>query len=206
MLEVEEEEEEWANGVYSEEPPDDNAAVGEEALHRAAAGMGGRTCGPPVVAAVEEYASSSEPTYRRAAVAALSRLAEGCSTFFKKEYLQLALAFLTRVLIDNSPRVQFQSIQAIGRFADLFPEAIPDIGNLYFDTLVAIMGSADTSERVKGHSVSALINMCRTRDDNTDDDTQLLTGPRLDSLLSTLCQCLQNSSIHVQPVCLTLLG
>jgi HEAT repeat protein len=214
MCDVDEEDDEWATGDYSVDTPDDSSAVGEEAVERAASGMGGRMLAPPVIAIVERYSGSEDSKCRRAAVAALSRLAEGCTALFKKDYLQLTLAFFTRTLVDPSQRVQYQTIQAIGRLADLFPETVPDMVELYFVPLVELLGAEGTCDRVRGHVASAFINMIRPADEDgvglCDEGTRPtkmeLTAENLERLLSTLCSTLQMASIQVQPVCLTLLG
>jgi hypothetical protein len=121
MLEVEEEDGEWAEGVYSEEPADENSAVGDEAVERVAAGLGGKSVSDLVLALVQGYSPDGDYKKRRAAVAALCRLAEGSTKHFKK-YLQTALSFLTMALQDTSPRVRFEGIQTVGRFAVLYPE------------------------------------------------------------------------------------
>ena len=188
---------------------DDNYAVGEEAIERAASGMGGRVVGPAVVEAVQEYAASEDPVYRRAAVAALSRLAEGCTPLFKTTYLETAFTFLSEMLSDSSPRVQFQTIQAIGRLAELYPSSVATLIELYMTPLTALLGSADSIDKIKGHAASALINICRPRhDDQTGEETyaQDMSSDHLDALLSCLVNNLQTASIHIQPICLTLLG
>ena len=79
-LEVDDEDTEWAQGPYGDESVmDDNYVVGEEAIERVAAGMGGRMIAPLVFPAVEAFAKSSEWRHRRAAIAALGRLAEGAA-------------------------------------------------------------------------------------------------------------------------------
>ena len=79
MLEVDEEDSEWAKGTYTEEPDDENYVVGEEAIERVAAGMGGRLVIPPVLSAIQQFIPVADWKKRRAAVAALCRLAEGCT-------------------------------------------------------------------------------------------------------------------------------
>lgn len=59
------------------EQDDESETVGEEALERATAGMGGRVMAPPVSSAVTTLLSSPDPVHRRAAIAGLTRLAEG---------------------------------------------------------------------------------------------------------------------------------
>jgi importin-5 len=216
MLELEEDDHQWASQDYTEEVPDESAIIGEEAIERAAAGIG-RQLVPPVIQMVQEFSTNSNPHYRRAAVAALSRLAEGATEFFQKQYLEATLPFLRSALSDTSPRVRYQAIQAIGQFATLFPKLLSRIIEVYFDLLVNLMGDINQCDRVRGHAVSALINICRPHDDDDDDEnnegdgnvttTGLKLSPeQVNHLLSILCSAMQTTSIHVQPACLLLLG
>lgn len=108
MTEVEEEEADWVRGRYVDEPCDENYVVGEQAIERTAAGMGSRSVAPTILTLVQQYAGSAEWTQRRAAVAGLCRLVEGCSRDFYKNYFAEALNFLSNAITDRSPRVQFQ--------------------------------------------------------------------------------------------------
>jgi hypothetical protein len=110
-LEIEEEEAEWAAGPYTEEPTDENCAVGDEAIERVAAGLGGKSIAEPILALVQQFsAPGRDYKHRRAAVAALCRLAEGSAKYFKK-YMSQALVFLTASLQDASSKVKFEGIQ-----------------------------------------------------------------------------------------------
>lgn len=207
MLEIEENDDEWASQEYTEFPPDESAVIGEEAIERAAAGMG-RALIPPIVQMVQQFSGNSDSRYRRAAIAALSRLAEGATEIFKKEYLEMTIPFIAQSLSDSSPRVCFQAIQAIGQFANLYPRHIPVMIKNYLDILVEYMGNTSLCERVRGHAVSALINLCSLHDENENDDASglLLSPEQLDRLLSVLCSAMENTSINIQPACLLLLG
>jgi hypothetical protein len=111
MLEIEEEEAEWAAGAYTEEPTDENYCVGDEAIERVATGLGGKSIAEPILALVQQFsAPGMDYKHRRAAVAALCRLAEGSAKFFKK-YIPHAMAFLSASLQDPSSKVKFEGIQ-----------------------------------------------------------------------------------------------
>jgi len=82
MLEYEDEDLEWAKGSYVEEDLEDNCVLGEEALERAASGLGGRMVVPTALPLIQQFASMTASTSwrnRRAALAAIGRLAEGCT-------------------------------------------------------------------------------------------------------------------------------
>lgn len=112
-LELDEEEAEWAAGAYTEEPSDENCYVGDEAIERVATGLGGKSIAEPILALVQQFSAAGQDyKHRRAAVAALCRLAEGSAKFFKK-YMAQALAFLTASLQDASSRVKYEGIQVI---------------------------------------------------------------------------------------------
>ena len=158
MVDVEEEEHEWVAGRYSGETPDENYFVGEEAIERAAAGMGGKVVAPPVLAAVTQYATHAQWKYRRAAIAAMARLAEGCTAFFKP-HLNSAVEILSSALSDPSPRVQYEAVQFIGRLAPLFPEMSEPVIKAFLPVLSAKLADTTQCDRVRGHAASALITM-----------------------------------------------
>lgn len=201
ILEVDEAEDSWARGKYMSEPEDDeNFFVGEEALERAAAGMGGRVLVPSTFCLAQQYMASSEWAARRAAISGLCRLAEGCAKSFKS-YLPNALKFLEAALVDPSPRVRYQALETIGRFANLFPQSVPEMIGLFIPTMITLIQDPATCERVRGHALGALIDL-------TDPEScavNVLEG-HIEPLLRALSGCLQVASIEVQPLCLDLLG
>lgn len=200
MQEVEEEDAEWASGKYTEDGEDDNYFLGEEAIERAAAGMGSRVLAPPTLAMVTQYSSSTSSLQRRAAVAGLCRLAEGSPGAFKA-YFEQSLSFLTGAVQDSSPRVRYQAIECVGRFAALFPQHTEVLVHSFVPTLTSILGDAPTCDRVRGHCASALINLT-----NPEHCEEEMLVPYLEPLLSALVACLQHASVEVQPFCLDLLG
>ncbi|KAJ1437419.1 armadillo-type protein [Ochromonadaceae sp. CCMP2298] len=200
MLEVEEEDGEWAAGVYSEEPADENSSVGDEAVERMAAGLGGKSVSELVLAMVTQYSADPDYKKRRAAVAALCRLAEGSTKHFTR-YLPQALAFLTQALQDSSPRVRFEGIQTIGRFAVLYPELSAQLIGGFLPLLTQAMQGQGACDRVRGHAATALIDLLNP--DSCDLET---LSPVLEPLLQALLGCLQNAPLEVRSPCLVLLG
>jgi len=111
MLEVEEEEAEWAAGAYTEEPSDENYCVGDEAIERVATGLGGKSISEPILALAQQYfLKGKDYRYRRAAIAALGRLAEGSAKYFKR-YLNQAIQFIVASLQDPSSKVKYEACQ-----------------------------------------------------------------------------------------------
>jgi hypothetical protein len=199
-LEVDDEEDEWVAGKYTEEALDENCCVGEEAIERAAAGMGGRVVAQPILTIVQQYAVRPEWQYRRAAIAGLARLAEGATQQFK-QYLGQAVLLLSGALNDSSPRVKFEAIQAIGRFASLFPTSIADLVETFLPPLTKLLGDGQTCDKVRGHAASAMINLVNPE----SCEAEALTA-HLEPLLTALVVCLQSAAVEVQPHCLVLLG
>jgi hypothetical protein len=103
----------WMKQKYSHEFVDGDYTIGEEAIERLSNGIGGRmTCGE-VLKYAEIYSSQSQWMKRRAAVAAVNRLAEGCPQYFSKNYLTLSKHFFLKMLNDSSPIVTYEVIQVI---------------------------------------------------------------------------------------------
>lgn len=118
MLNVEEEDEgEWIAGKYSDNPeentPDEDCILGEEAIERVASGLGGRVVSPIVLPAVQQFAMSADWKHRRAAVAALLRLAEGLEAGFQP-YLNESISYYSKTITeDPSWRVRYEAIEVI---------------------------------------------------------------------------------------------
>ena len=206
MRDVEDTEEEWLAGKYEQEEPEDNYFVGEEAIERAAQGMGGRVLGPVVLNLVQSYSQNSDWTYRRAAVAALCRLAEGSTSAFKSYFDQALQFLLTTITTDPSARVRYQAAETIGRFAALFTANSKQFEKLlctFVAPLTHLMGEAGTCDKLRGHCTSALINL--TNPENCEEES-LTESNLLEPLLTALVVCLQSASLEVQPYCLDLLG
>ena len=199
-LEVDDDQDEWVTGKYSEEPEDENNCVGEEAVERAAAGMGGRVVSQPILMIVQQYVNNPDWRYRRAAIAGLSRLAEGATEHFK-QYLDKAVPIIAMALSDVSPRVKYEAIHSIGRLASLFPASTADLVETFLPPLTVLLGDASTCDRVRGHAASAMINLINPE----SCEAEALTG-HLEPLLTALVVCLQSAAVEVQPHCLVLLG
>lgn len=111
LLEVDNDESDWQRGKYTEEDSDEDALAGEEAIERLANGLGGKSVTEIVLQLIKQYAAhTNDWRYRRAAVAAICRLAEGATKYFAK-YVTHLMDFLLLSLQDNSVRVQFEAIQ-----------------------------------------------------------------------------------------------
>ena len=70
-------------------------------VERISAGMGGRIVAPEVLKLVETFSNHASWKYRRAAVAGVNRLAEGCPQYFEKNYLPLSKQFLSKMIADQ---------------------------------------------------------------------------------------------------------
>ena len=200
MLEIDEEEEEWVLGNYSEDTMDEDCSAGDDAIERMASGMGGRTLAEPVLGLVQQFYGQSDWKYRRAAIAGLTRLAEGSTQVFKPHY-ETALQFICAAVSDPSPRVRYEAIQAVGRFAELYSSSVPSLVDRFVPSLTIMLCDPSTCDRVRGHSASAMINLMNPEHCCKDAIQQYL-----EPLLQALVFCLQSASREVQPACLSLLG
>lgn len=202
MLDVEEDNEEFASGKYSDaDISDENASAGDEAIERLANGLGGRVIAEQVLAHVGQYSTNSSSwQHRRAAVAGLYRLAEGCSKSFKS-YTTQAIHFIAIAVNDTSVRVRFEAIRCIGRLAVLYPQNATVLINTFVPTLTSFLSDASACSRIRGLTAAALINLVSNSEVSAD-----VIQNYLQSLLQALVVSLQNAPIEVQPHCLTLLG
>lgn len=103
-----------------------------------------------------------------------------------------------------SIRVQYQTLQSIGQFASLFPDAIPELINMCLPTMMAMLtGSTNVCDRIQGHSANAMINLMAPDHCPVDSLT-----PYLNELLSSLVCVLQSTTLPaaVQAPCLVVLG
>ena len=187
---------------FAEEPEDENYAVGEEAIERAAAGMGGKTVAPPVTMAVQQLMGSPGGVHRRAAVAALARLAEGTSNVLRKNHWELALSVLSAGLGDASQRVQYQALQSLGQFAGLFPDDVPELLRRFGGNAIGLLHANSSCARVRGHAASCLISLIQS-----DECSAEVLAPFLEPILQSLVACLQSPlPPEVQAPCVDLIG
>lgn len=202
MLETDEDDDEFSRGKYSEELLDEDSLLGEEAIERLASTLGGRSICDTVLSCITQFSTSSSWQHRRAAIAGLQRLADGCSDYFKKHVFSKSLPYVLQACNDaSSVRVQYQAIECVARFADLFPSEVPLLVNTFVPHLTAIIGNNATCPRVRGHATSAMISIIKLDECSGD-----VLAPHMQLLLQALVVCLQNASVEVQPPCLTLLG
>ncbi len=202
MLETDEDDEEFSRGKYSEESLDEDSLLGEEAIERLASTLGGRSICDTVLSCITQFSTSTSWQHRRAAIAGLQRLADGCSDYFKKNVFSKALPYVLQACNDSSSvRVQYQAIECVARFADLFSSEVSVLVNTFVPHLTAIIGNNATCPRVRGHATAAMISIIKLDECNGD-----VLAPHMQLLLQALVVCLQNASIEVQPPCLTLLG
>ena len=116
-------------------------------------------------------------------------------------HVAAALSCVEAGLTDPCPRVQYQALETVGRFASLFPQHVPEMVTRYVPAVTAMMQAPGVCERVRGHATAALISL-------TDPEhcEAAVLQVHLEPLLRALSVCLQAASLEVQPVCLDLLG
>lgn len=202
MLEVELDDQEFSREKYCEELADENCTVGDEAIERLTAGLGGKSVSVHVLGKVQQWATSGNWVERRAAVAAISRLAEGSSKHFLKNFFDQVLSFLANAVQDASMRVRFEAIQAVGQFALLFPDRIGVLVSTFLPLLTTTLQHAGNScDRVRGHAASALINLL-----NPDNCESEMIEAALQPLLMAMAQCIETAPLEIKAPCLSAVG
>lgn len=134
MLDVDDDVAAWIHQAYNEEGEDENALTGDEAIERLSASLGGKSISEAVLEAVQGFSQKADWQSRRAAVAALCRLAEGSTKNFEK-YLQSVVPFLLACLQDSAVRVQYEGIQVnpypVYEVYVAYPHSFPDCWSPY---------------------------------------------------------------------------
>lgn len=140
MLDVDEDVRGWAAKPYNEEDEDEDGSAGEDAIERFAAALGGKSISEAVLAGVTQYSARPQWQAKRAAVVALSRLAEGCPQPFE-QFLPQVVPFFIQCLQDSCPRVQYEAIQGVGRLAALYEARCGEFIDQFLPILASILQS-----------------------------------------------------------------
>lgn len=109
-LDLEDDLDDWCGSKYSEEISEEPCLVGEEAIERLVSGLGGKAVIPVIFPWITQFSTHSDYRYRRAAIAAVARLAEGSSKAMEP-HLSSCFELMNTFLRDMCPRVIYQSIQ-----------------------------------------------------------------------------------------------
>eukprot|EP00981_Chlorochromonas_danica_P002066 scaffold420_cov169-Ochromonas_danica.AAC.26 len=181
MLDVDDDIAYWTRQPYNTEDLDEDASTGDQAIQRLSSGLGGKTVFEAVFTAIQSNSQHSDWKNRRAAVAALGRLAEGSPKTFTP-FLNQVTTFLLACLQDSNPRVQYEGIQVVGRFASIFPNNCSNFIDSYLPLLASVLQHQDYCARLRGHAASALINLLNPS--HCDSDVLV---KYLDPLLAGLC-------------------
>ncbi len=218
----------WVKGPYVEVDMGDSEGEGlmaEDAIERLAVALGAKCIGGSIVMAVQQLLTSRDPVHRRSALVACNRFSEGCAATLTKtgDSVRQLAAILVSGLSDSSPRVQFQALQGVGRFALLFPDSISEFLKQFLNPLISFLSAPDAPfsgsssggsatsgavcQRIKGHAAAALINLIDPEALSDEDGEPLRTLKASMSILVTaLIRSLQSSSVEVQVPCLGVLG
>lgn len=181
---------------------DDDGLDAEDALERLCAALGGNTLATPILARVQQYSTSGNWLHRRAAIAALTRLAEGASKHFLQFLPQISPFLISSITQDTAVRVQYESMQAIGRLAVLYPDQAGQLTTEFLPVLATVLSSDEHCDRCRGHAANALINLLNTENHDGGD---ALDG-NVDPLMAALLAALSGARNEVRGPCLSVIG
>lgn len=139
--------------------------------------------------------SSSEWRERFAALMALSSAAEGCRDVLMTE-IDKILDMVVPLIDDPHPRVQYGCCNVLGQISTDFAPLIQSTSHKIILPALISKLTSNSVDRVQTHAAAALVNF-------SEQATQSIMEPYLDSLLTNLLSMLQSSKLYVQEQALT---
>ncbi|KAF9939192.1 hypothetical protein BGZ65_011271 [Modicella reniformis] len=196
MTEIEDDEEWYNADDLDEEDPEENHVVGEHAMDRLARALGGKAMLPICFVYIPRMLANNEDwKSRRAALMALSGIAEGCARIMEAELgkiIQMILPFLR----DSHPRVRYAACHAVGQMATDFTGVIQKNHHaIVLSNLIPVMDDAPFP-RVRAHAAAALVNFCEAAEKRTLE-------PYLDAIFERLLSLLNTGTTYVQEQAIT---
>ena len=207
LLTLEDNENEWKRGKYSLHDDDANdddeeeTLLAAEAIQRLATGLGGKSVSEIIFQYVQQFSSHADWKYRRAAIVAMHRLIEGATKYLTNSLNQV-IQFLFNSLQDRSVRVQYETIQTVGRLASLYTDELPTLVEKFLPPLASLMADANNCDKIRGHSASALINLLNPQFLENNEILEKYLEPLLQALVVTF----GNAPYEVKSPCLSILG
>ncbi|KAH3899001.1 importin PSE1 SCDLUD_004422 [Saccharomycodes ludwigii] len=199
MTEVSEDDDnaiEWQN---SDDTDDNEEEVtydhARQALDRVALKLNGKYLAPFLFQYLEPMMQSSEWRERFAALMALSSAAEGCRDVLISKIGKI-LDMVIPLVNDPHPRVQYGACNALGQISTDFAPLIQRVSHERIVPALISRLSNDCCSRVQTHGAAALVNF-------SEEASQSILEPYLDSLLSNLLTLLQSDKTYVQEQALT---
>jgi hypothetical protein len=205
VMTLECDETEWKQGKYSLQDDDNNdddeeeTMLGAEAIQRLATGLGGKT----IADLIFKHVNVAQPDwkYRRGVLVAISRLLEG-ATKYCNAHLNVIAGLMLQSLQDPSVRVQYESIQTIGRLAALYTDDLATLVDMFLPPLAMMMQDNNNCNRIRGHAASALINLLNPEFLEDNEVLEKYLEPLLQSLVVTL----GTKIYEIHSPCLSILG
>lgn len=187
---------EWQSSNDVEEDSEENTYdMARQSLDRVALRLNGKYLAPPLFQFLQQMISSSEWRERFAALMALSSAAEGCRDVLMTE-IDKILDMVVPLIDDPHPRVQYGCCNVLGQISTDFAPLIQSTSHeRILPALISKLTNASV-ERVQTHAAAALVNF-------SEQATQSIMEPYLDSLLTNLLSMLQSSKLYVQEQALT---
>ncbi|CDO95472.1 unnamed protein product [Kluyveromyces dobzhanskii CBS 2104] len=187
---------EWQNSNDIEEDSEENTYdMARQALDRVALKLNGKYLAPPLFQFLQQLITSTEWRERFAALMALSSAAEGCRDVLMVE-IDRILDMVVPLINDPHPRVQYGCCNVLGQISTDFAPLIQTTSHEKILPALISKLTSSTVDRVQTHAAAALVNF-------SEQATQSIMEPYLDSLLTNLLSMLQSSKLYVQEQALT---
>ncbi|KAL6943318.1 hypothetical protein ACO0RG_002311 [Hanseniaspora osmophila] len=199
MTEVSVDDEEALEWKISDDNDDDDQEEeydhARQALDRVSLKLNGKYLVPFLFQYLEQMIVSPEWRQRFAALMALSSAVEGCRDVLMGKIGKI-LDITIPLINDPHPRVQYGACNALGQISTDFAPLVQRVAHQRIVPALISRLSSDCCERVQTHAAAALVNF-------SEEASQTIMEPYLDSLLSNLLVLLQSDKTYVQEQALT---
>jgi len=191
-----EEAEEWkVSDDTDEDDQEEEYDHARQALDRVALKLNGKYLTPFLFKYLEQMIVSTEWRQRFGALMALSSAVEGCRDVLMSKIGKI-LDITIPLVNDPHPRVQYGACNALGQISTDFAPLVQRIAHQRIVPALISRLSSDSCARVQTHAAAALVNF-------SEEASQNIMEPYLDSLLSNLLVLLQSDKTYVQEQALT---
>ncbi|KAI9339498.1 armadillo-type protein [Pilaira anomala] len=194
ITDIDDDESWYTTEDLDEDDNEENYVMGESTLDRVARTLGGKTVVPVAFQYIPQMLQSGEWQQRRAALMAISSIAEGSIKIMKPE-LSNIINMILPSFKDAHPRVRYAACNAMGQMStDFSPYIQKHFHEIVVSSLLPVM--EDPQPRIQAHAAAAMVNFCEEAD-------KKILDPYLDAIFERLLILLKTSKTYVQEQAIT---